>query len=210
MERDCFHYDVLSELFNIGVGKAADMLSEIVNQKISLRVPHIEILESEEGILKLDQRLLKIFDAALLVSTITFSEKLTGKANLVFPAAKMRRFVQLCSGEGETQSEGVDFTDVDFDVIREIGNIVLNCIMGEIGNLLNVPLNYELPRVAVYDRINFGRDIEGGEYRSVLALFVSFLIDDSEIEGAVIIDLTVNSIHELFFMLEGIEAQLNG
>ena len=37
MDRESFRYDILSELFNIGVGKAADMLSEIVRKKIVLR-----------------------------------------------------------------------------------------------------------------------------------------------------------------------------
>lgn len=203
-----FRYDILNELFNIGVGKAADMLSEIVQKKIMLQVPRIEFPDSEDGPVRPEKRFSELFDAALMVSTISFAERLTGKANLLFPADKMRKFVALCSSGSVPQPEESDFTDVDFDVIREIGNIVLNCILGELGNLLNIPLTYDPPRVVVYDRIDFGRDIEAGEYRSALILYVTFLIDSTEIEGAVIIDLTVNSFQELFRLLDGIEAGL--
>ena len=208
MDRESFRYDILSELFNIGVGKAADMLSEIVRKKIVLRVPRIELPDPEEGPGKLKERFPELFNAALMVSTISFSEKLTGRANLVFPADKMREFVALCSGGSVVQPGESDFTDIDFDVIREIGNIVLNCILGELGNLLNIPLTYDLPRVVVYDRIDFRRDIETGGYRSAVILYVTFLIDSTEIEGAVIVDLTVSSIRELFRLLDGIEAEL--
>ena len=208
MDRESFRYDILSELFNIGVGKAADMLSEIVRKKIVLRVPRIELPDSEDGFVKPKEQFPEFFNAALMVSTIAFAEKLTGRANLLFPADKMREFVALCSNGSVPGPEESDFTDIDFDVIREIGNIVLNCILGELGNLLNIPLNYDLPRVVVYDRIDFSRDVEAGEYRSALILYVTFLIDKTEIEGAVIMDLTVNSCRELFRLLDGIEAEL--
>ncbi|WP_411678100.1 chemotaxis protein CheC [Caproicibacter sp.] len=207
MDRECFRYDILSELFNIGMGKAADMLSEIVQKRIALQIPKIIIPETESGELLGDQ-FSGFFDAALMVSTISFTNSLTGKANLVFPADKIKKFVALCSGEGSLAPEDTVFTDVDFDVIREIGNILLNCILGELGNLINIQLNYDLPQVAVYNRIDFNKDLDGEKNHSFMILFVTFLIDDTEIEGAVIIDLMVESFQELFRLLDGIEAGL--
>lgn len=208
MDRECFRYDILSELFNIGVGRAADMLSDIVQRKISLQIPKIKILEKEDGELQLSKQFSGLFDGALMVSTISFTNSLKGKANLVFPADKIKKFVTLCSGDGSIPPEDTVFTDVDFDVIREIGNILLNCILGEFGNLINVQLSYDLPHVAVYDRIDFSKDIDNEKNHSFMILFVTFLIDETEIEGAVIIDLMVESYQELFRLLDGIEAGL--
>ena len=39
MNKDNLNHDILREMFNIGVGKAASMLSEIINKKILLDVP---------------------------------------------------------------------------------------------------------------------------------------------------------------------------
>ncbi|QAT49513.1 chemotaxis protein CheC [Caproiciproducens sp. NJN-50] len=208
MDRECFRCDILSELFNIGVGRAADMLSEIVHRKISLQIPKIRIPEDEDRELKLSEEFSGLFDGALMVSTISFTNSLKGRANLVFPADKIKKFVTLCSGDGSVPPEDTVFTDVDFDVIREIGNILLNCILGELGNLINVQLAYDLPHVAVYDRINFSKDIDSEKNHSFIILFVTFLIDSTEIEGAVIIDLMVESYRELFRLLDGIEAGL--
>ena len=184
------------------------MLSEIVHRKISLQIPKIRIPEDEDRELKLSEEFSGLFDGALMVSTISFTNSLKGRANLVFPADKIKKFVTLCSGDGSVPPEDTVFTDVDFDVIREIGNILLNCILGELGNLINVQLAYDLPHVAVYDRINFSKDIDSEKNHSFIILFVTFLIDSTEIEGAVVIDLTVNSIRELFRLLDGIEAEL--
>lgn len=208
MDQECFRYDVLNELFNIGVGKAADMLSEIVQKKIKLRVPKIIIPETEHDELNLGEQFSGLFDAALMVSTISFTDQLKGKANLVFPAERIKELVTLCSGDDILRPEDTMFTDVDFDVIREIGNILLNCILGELSNLIHIQLNYDLPHVAVYDKINFGKDMSDPANHSFMILFVTFLIDDTEIEGAVVMDLMVESYHELFRFLDGIEAWL--
>lgn len=184
------------------------MLSEIVQKKINLQIPKIMLPETENGELKLGEQFSGLFDGSLMISTISFTNSLKGKANLVFPADKIKKFLALCSGDGLIPQEDTAFTDVDFDVIREIGNILLNCILGELGNLINIQLTYDLPHVAVYDRIDFSKDIDHEKDHSFLILFVTFLIDNTEIEGAVIIDLMVESYRELFRLLDGIEAGL--
>ena len=208
MDQECFRCDILSELFNIGVGRAADMLSDIVQRKISLHVPRVIIPEKDEGEPAIEKYFSGLFDAALMVSTISFANQLQGKANLLFPAEKIKEFVSLCSGAEFAQPMETGFTDVDFDVTREIGNILLNCILGELSNLINVQLTYDLPEVAVYDRVDFSKGFGQKDSHSFLILFVTFLIDNTEIEGAVVIDLMVESIHELFRLLDGIEAGL--
>lgn len=71
----------------------------------------------------------------LMVSSISFQEEINGEANLIFPADKMRNIINFCIEEEESSAnEDLDFTDIDFDIIREIGNIILNSIIGEIGN----------------------------------------------------------------------------
>ncbi|MFT4577359.1 MAG: chemotaxis protein CheC [Nitrospinales bacterium] len=40
--------DALGELFNIGVGKAADNLNQMLDCQIQIRVPHLEVLALNE------------------------------------------------------------------------------------------------------------------------------------------------------------------
>ena len=208
MDRKSLRCDVLSGLFHIGAGNAADMLSEIVQKRIGLQIPGLELAASPDGALKPEERFRESFGAKLMVSTASFSGWITGSASLVFPAGKMRRFVALCSQQGALEPENSDFTDVDFDVIREICNIVLNSILGELKKLLNVSLSCGLPRVTVCDRTAFDKNTASGGLRPVLALSVVFLVEELETRGAVVIDLTADSSRELFRRLDEIEAEL--
>ena len=69
----------------------------------------------------------------------------------------MRRFINLCMDVGDEKDEpDMDFTDMDFDIIREIGNIILNSIVGEWVTFL-ILLKYTLPKVKVYHRTDFAK-----------------------------------------------------
>lgn len=202
-------YDILKELFNVSVGQAASMLSEIISKKILLDVPNIKIVRFEDKRFQLDQYFPKVLDGTLLVSSICFQNKLTGKANLVFPGSKMRTFINLCLHNEENSTQGEhEFTDIDFDIIKEVGNIILNCIIGEIGNQLSINLNYSLPEVKVFNKIDFEQDIENKEYGYLLMLYITFTIDDVKINGAVIVNLTLNSLNELITRITNMEDEL--
>ena len=198
MKNKELEYDILKELFNISVGKAASMLSEIINKKIILDVPDIKILSLNDKGEKLLDLLPTDLDGTLMVSSISFKRQLTGKANLIFPAKKMRTFINLClNQEDANKCWDMDFTDIDFDVIKEIGNIILNSIIGEIGNSLSINLDYTLPEVKVFGRIDFEKDVLDSGYMHIFILYITFKIDCVKIDGAVVIDLTLNSLNEL-------------
>lgn len=206
MNDKSLRYDILKEIFNISVGKAASMLSEIINRKIILNVPDIEVLSFKDKEFRLDDYLPKVMDGTLMVSSISFEKKLTGKANLIFPAEKMRTFINLCVNEKEMDKDyEMNFTDIDFDIIKEIGNIILNCIVGEVGNNLGINLNYTLPEVKIFNRIDFSRDVGNNGYMHVLILYITFIIDGTEIEGAIVVDLTLNSLNEMMKRIDKIE-----
>lgn len=211
MNSETLKYDILKELFNISVGKAASILSEMINKRILLNVPNIEILGPKDVEFKIDNLIPKVLDGTLMVSSISFKEKLTGQANLIFPAEKMRTFINLCLSQEETIGQNdMEFTDIDFDIIKEIGNIILNSIIGSIGNNLGIELNYTLPEVKVFDRIDFENDIEKKDYLYILMLYITFNIDDVAISGAVIINLTLESLNELINKINKIEDELYG
>lgn len=208
MNDSSFKYDILKEVFNISVGKAANLLSEITGKKILLKIPDVKIIDRIKSNTELMDYLPIMFNGTLMVSTISFKENLTGKANLIFPAEKMKTFIQLCLNEEDYDENDLNFTDVDFDIIREIGNIILNCILGETGNFLKIELQYSLPEVKVYNHINFKKDIYENEYQHILFLYITFIIDNTEIEGTIIVDLALQSINELMRKIQLIEAEI--
>ena len=201
--------DILKEIFNINVGQAANMLSEIINKKILLDVPNIEILDYK-NVLKMEVAFENVPKGTLMLSSINFNKKIQGQANLIFPANKMRLFINLCMNEEDSEADQeIHFTDMDFDVVREVGNIILNAIMGGIGNFLDLNLEYTIPEVKIYDRDDFKEKILNSKELCVIMLYITFIIEDIEIEGGIIINLTLNSLKELMGQIKRMEVDLN-
>ncbi len=195
--------DILKEMFNITVGKAAEMLSEITGKKIILDIPDINIKN------KIPEDYFEMLpEGALMISSISFQEKLKGKANLIFPAKKMRTFIDLCLNQEEESHEDIDFTDMDYDIIKEVGNIILNSIVGGLGNFLSINLDYTVPEVKLYNK-RILKEWDGEDFLSILIIYIRFTIDGTEIDGAIILDLTLNSINELMNKIKIIEDGLN-
>lgn len=198
MNEKLLRKDILKELFNISVGKSASILSEIIDKKILLNVPDIDILDVKDNKVQLDKYFSNIIDGPIMVSSISFKEKSDGKASLIFPADKMRNFINLCLHEdSEDLYCDLNFTDIDFDIIKEVGNIVLNSIIGEIGNYMSIKFNYMLPEINVFNSMDIEEFIENEEYEYILMLYVTFNIENSQIAGAIVINFTLKFLDEI-------------
>ena len=203
-------FDILAEMFNIGIGKSASLLSEIINKKILLDISRFNIFfDCDLNEKNIEKFLSKVTDGTLMVSSIEFEKKITGEANLIFPMDKMRAFINLCLNQESVVCENENnFTDVDIDIIKEIGNIVLNALIGEISNFLNVSLNYSLPKVRFFCKDFFKLKIENKKDSCIILLYVTFIIDETEIQGAIIVNLNLNSLKELMRIIKKMEDEL--
>lgn len=194
--------DVLKELFNIGVGQAASTLSEIIDKKIVLKVPDVKILNLQQGKKELDAFLQNVAAGAVMVSSISFDRQLQGRISLVFPAEKMHRFIDLCLHEEHDTDAVMDFTDIDFDTIKEIGNILMNAIIGELSNNIHIPVEYTLPEVGILDNARAEAFVNEEAYHLVVLMYISFDIEGTEIEGAIVINMTLKSLDDVMDTIE--------
>ncbi|MFT8709229.1 MAG: chemotaxis protein CheC [Sporolactobacillus sp.] len=194
--------DVLKELFNIGVGQAASTLSEIIDKKIVLRVPDVKVLDLQDGKKELDLFLQQVAAGAVMVSSISFDQQLEGKISLIFPAEKMHRFIDLCLHEEHDVDETIDFTDIDFDTIKEIGNILMNAIMGELSNNIHIPVEYTLPEVGILSDARADAFVNEEMSYLVVLMYISFNIEGTEIEGGIVINMTLKSLDDVMNTIE--------
>lgn len=196
--------DILKEIININVGQAASLLSEMVNKKIELKVPKLRILDGETDFSQEDcPNLLK---GALMVSSIKFENELNGKAELIFPANHIKELTSLCTGEECFDLE--TFTDTDFDVIKELGNIILNAVIGGLGNFLNMNIDYSMPEVKLFDTIEVQEVLKKKKKANILILFVNFKIGGTQVNGALIVTFTIDSMRDLMDKLDEVEKGL--
>ncbi len=129
--------DALKEAINIGVGYAASSLNQLFDTHISLDVPAIELTTPE---LLVRQGFMAGKDISCV--TLSFGGRLDGSASLIFPPQDAAKLVTLL------MDDNTDTDDLDAlrsGTLEEIGNIVINGIMGTISNLLGSKLDFELP-----------------------------------------------------------------
>ena len=73
-----------------------------------------------------------------------FAGDVSGRAVLAFPKQNALRLAHIVGGTDD------DHDELDFEeevVLEEIGNIVLNGILGTVGNIMDAALNYTLPEL---------------------------------------------------------------
>ena len=187
--------DVLTEILNIQIGVAANILSEMVDQKVILSVPELEMVKGST--LDLDavkyQQITDISDA--IATTISFSGEFNGTSAIVIPQDKASSLVNVFLG-GDPDQE-IDVLSQEYaDVIKEICNIILNSLLGELGNIMEVKLTYTNLQVGSSIELLDGRDTLP-QNPKILVLYTSFFLTNSQVRGVVLIALSPSSYNML-------------
>lgn len=200
--------DVLTELINMYIGQAANLLSEMVNQRIMLSVPVIELIDLSQDD-QSSRHLPSIFSPGHIISSsIGFGQKLQGKAFLMFPAEQAKLLVNACLEEDALVSDNQDslgFMDTDFDVLKEISNVILNAIIGELSNFLETRVDYTLPDIALIHISESESKILFKDSTYMLLLHTNFHLSETQVKGVILIALSMNSVT---WLLEKIDALL--
>jgi chemotaxis protein CheC len=132
--------DALSELVNLGVGKAAANLRDMVRDEVLLSVPSVTVVSRAEA-----SRLINEHETGRLVAIHQrFSGDLQGRALLIFPEANSLELVRAVTG-GDVPLD--DIVDLEQEALSETGNIILNGCLGTIGNMLRRTMQVSLPEI---------------------------------------------------------------
>jgi chemotaxis protein CheC len=131
--------DALQEFINIGVGRAAGMLNEMIEAPIQLSVPILKVFDADTLKQELKQRLNNHLLSAVRLG---FSGSFSGCAELLFPTESASTLVSLLTGEDR---DSPDLDGVKIGTLTEVGNIVINGVLGTLSNLLRQQMDYALP-----------------------------------------------------------------
>lgn len=192
--------DALQEFINIGVGRAASLLTEMVDARILLQIPTLRIYQVKQ----LRQELVNQFDHHRFSAVkLNFSGSLSGSAELVFPTEAAAVLVSLLTGE---DANSPDLDAVKIGTLSEIGNIVINGVMGSISNLLRQQMNYRIPSYLENTIENLLlSDYPVTDETVFLLAQARFTIEEMEIMGDIILIFEMRSFDKL---LEAIDREL--
>jgi chemotaxis protein CheC len=176
--------DALSEVFNMGVGHAANALSQLAGEAVLLSVPHVQLLSKIEVVRQLgcgpDQRISAVRQA--------FSGEVITDAVLMFPADQSLLLVQIMVGE-EVPLEQLG--EMEQEALAEIGNILLNSVVASVADCLCIEFEGSLPLV----ELGVASDVLLGQEAAepILSVQIRFEIAARQIQGQLAFLLDMNS-----------------
>jgi chemotaxis protein CheC len=198
--------DALTELINIGYGRAAGALSELTGYRITLEVPQVTMHEMHaigpmlETVISLD---------VASVSQV-FSGPISGNALLMMDERAAIMLSQLLTDD---RNGSQDLDSGAREIITEVGNIVLNACLGVFGNLLDVHVNFAVPHLQVESVTRVLESItvqSHGQTRYGLMIHTRFYVRAGNVSGYLVIILGIASLDRLLLELENWENRQTG
>lgn len=184
--------DMLTELFNLGMGNAAAALSEMVSEEVLLSVPNIQFMKKSELTKLLSE------NSGGQVSGVAqqFHGMLLGKALLTFPSEQSLELIRLLLQDTVPIENLSEFEE---EALLEVGNIIINAGLSSLADIFEDEITSDLPTfkngscTEVIDSADDNQDIQ----TTVLYLQVDFTIELQNIKGYVVFLLNVESMDNL-------------
>src|SRR5450830_110720 len=186
------HLDALSEIFNVGAGRAAASLSEIVGDEVLLSVPSVEIRKSSE----IDKEVMGLNSERFGAVHQTFTGAFEAEAILLFTEAHALEIVRDMMG---SQISLEDLAEFEQEAMCELGNIILNACLSAMADMLNISLSSSLPTYAMSSPEEIAARLaeQGNDDSYILVLHVDLVLEKHHTEGHLIFLLSSTSLSKL-------------
>ncbi len=190
--------EVLQELINIGAGKGADILNQMLAAHIDLNIPAVKYVTCKE----LQSEFSDMYTEDVSIVSLGFKGEFSGSIELFFTDKFSRSMVQVINDdENYGDMSQHDYEELCEGTLTEVGNMVLNGVMGSIANMLEIHFDYILP---VYEKKIFS-DYVNTVYTAdqhLLLANTQFHIKSQQIDGEILLYLTLGSFHTMFEIVE--------
>ena len=190
--------DLLTELFNLGVGSAAASLSEMVKQEINLSVPHIDFLSIDQIADKLGA------EKSICSVSQLISGPFTAQSMLLFPEENSSEIVRQLLGNDLPDDTLIELQKEAF---AEIGNVVINACIGSFSNAFKEEFTIDLP---IFGLDKLGELLRHSDQKNDTALFIriDLTLSSSQVTGYMVFLMSSISLKQLKEALHKILANL--
>lgn len=187
--------DALGEMFNVGVGRAAASLSQIVQEEILLSAPVVRLMSVAEAGSELGQADLTKYSSVSQIFTGPFE----ARALLIFPEINALEIVSLMIGQHIAPDELSEFQQ---ETMCEVGNIILNACISALGDLFGTEFSSTLPVHCYGDYKTLAIGEQTDEQTVLLLIQVDLVISKRQTNGHILFLLSVNSLNSLLACID--------
>ncbi|MBZ4645885.1 MAG: chemotaxis protein CheC [Petroclostridium sp.] len=141
-ELNALQLDVLKEIGNIGAGNAATALAKLLNKKVDMAVPKVQILEFK--------RVADLLGGAdnLVVGILL---NVTGDLNgyIMFTLEQHYAHILVNMLMGKAVGDTHEFSEMDISALKEIGNILAGSYLSSLSTLTNLNILPSIPDLTI-------------------------------------------------------------
>lgn len=185
--------DALTELFNIGLHRAAASLSELTNQRVIVDLPRLWVCPVTE----LKEALTKLVNGDLATVHQIFRGAVSGDAVLLLEYDRAAELASVMT-DGQVANGGhIDHSARE--VLAEVGNVVLSACLSAFGNILKVSVAFSVPRIHIESLDGLLRSllIDTDEVHYAMVATTRFRLSHTEVGGYLIIVIGLSSLQKI-------------
>lgn len=134
--------DIIREVINIGIGEAANALSNLVNTRVVIKTPDVHIMSIEEAHTYIRK---EVTSLGVYISQ-NFRDIINGKTVLFYTKDCCLSLLNSIYGESLKTST---LTETGIATLNEIGNIIMVSYMSQLSDMLEGKISFDLPEVTV-------------------------------------------------------------
>lgn len=167
--------DALREVGNIGAGNAATALSQLINKKVDMSVPSVNVVPFDDIFSRIGG------EEVVIGVIVRVLGDTPGNILFIFEKDTAQDLIETLIGKREE-----NISEMGNSVLCEIGNIISSSYMNAISKFTNLVITPSVPAVT-YDMLGAILSttfIESGQFDdSVLDIETAFFQDDTRISG---------------------------
>lgn len=168
--------DMLQECFNMGVGKGADILNTMLKSHVKLNVLEIAVINgTEQGSDFFQQE-----HNALSAVQMKFVGTIDGFSQIAFPSDSAASLVSAFYGRKISPDM---WGALCASALTEIGNVVLNGVMGHISNLIAMNLEYSVPELIEFSAGRWDNILEASNDDVIVLVKTCFEVEKLKVSG---------------------------
>lgn len=138
------HLDVLKEIGNIGAGHAATSLSSLLDKKIDMKVPAVDMVSFDEM-----TELAGGAETIVVGIFLRIQGEVTGNMFFLLPLEQATRYVQIMLKAPSYTFHKPPYEDIALSAIQELGNIVAGAYLSSLSDFTGLSIHPSVPAVSV-------------------------------------------------------------
>lgn len=135
------YFDVLKELGNIGAGNATTALSQMIQCKIDMAVPQVQLLEFKELGAAMGGE-----EVVMAGIYLAIDGDIKGSIMFLLEKKAAKHLVAKLMG---MESEQEDLSEMELSALKEVGNIITGAYLNSLSNITNLTIFPSVPDLTV-------------------------------------------------------------